>query len=350
MTPARLRRALASAFALSLVTAFGVTALDAPASAAASKVLFCHATGSASNPWVRINTSVNAFFNAGHVDHPDDVFPPVSSPKFSTPGQGLHGAFTADDQAFIDNGCAAPATAPAAVPVPDPTPSPESSTADPTPTPEPALTPDVAPTPEPAAPGVPDVAVFFTDCSTADGTGTVQIQVVDDAGFGIVVTLDGAAVADVASIPVHVPGTHTVVVTFTSDDASVQVPQPLTFTYDFGSCPAPGASPSPTASDPAAIVPLAAEDPLPSDPASPSADPSDPAAPAADVVPAAAAAADPATPSASPSSSPRVVADGTDRLAMTGAQVGGLVFGGVVLVALGTGLVLLSRRRAAMRG
>ncbi|WP_235934516.1 InlB B-repeat-containing protein, partial [Agromyces humi] len=41
------------------------------------KITFCHATGSASNPYVRLTTSVSAFFHAGHIDHQDkrDIYP-----------------------------------------------------------------------------------------------------------------------------------------------------------------------------------------------------------------------------------------------------------------------------------
>ncbi|MGI9823307.1 LPXTG cell wall anchor domain-containing protein [Agromyces sp. Marseille-Q5079] len=47
------------------------------------KITFCHATGSASNPYERITTSVNAFFNAGHDDHQNkgDIYPAFSYVK-----------------------------------------------------------------------------------------------------------------------------------------------------------------------------------------------------------------------------------------------------------------------------
>lgn len=47
------------------------------------KITFCHATGSASNPYVRLTTSVSAFFHAGHIDHQDkrDIYPSFSYVK-----------------------------------------------------------------------------------------------------------------------------------------------------------------------------------------------------------------------------------------------------------------------------
>ncbi|WP_234980876.1 hypothetical protein [Agromyces cerinus] len=44
------------------------------------KIEFCHATGSTKNPYVRIETSVRAFFKAGHIDHQDngDIYPAFS--------------------------------------------------------------------------------------------------------------------------------------------------------------------------------------------------------------------------------------------------------------------------------
>lgn len=71
------------------------------------KVTFCHATASESNPYVRITTSVNAFFNAGHDTHQnfEDIVPPFSyeKPQGFFDFDGLN--YDADAQEFIDNGC-----------------------------------------------------------------------------------------------------------------------------------------------------------------------------------------------------------------------------------------------------
>lgn len=45
---------------------------DAPV---VKKITFCHATSSETNPYVRITTSVNAFFKSGHIDHERDIWP-----------------------------------------------------------------------------------------------------------------------------------------------------------------------------------------------------------------------------------------------------------------------------------
>jgi hypothetical protein len=71
-----------------------------------TKVTFCHATGSETNPFVRITTSVSAFFNAGHHEHQglEDVVPAFSYVK-----QGVeidfHGLNLELGQEFIDNNC-----------------------------------------------------------------------------------------------------------------------------------------------------------------------------------------------------------------------------------------------------
>lgn len=70
------------------------------------KITFCHATGSASNPYVRLTTSVNAFFNAGHIDHQNhgDIYPAFSymkkGKKIDVPAQG--------DQRILELGCTTP--------------------------------------------------------------------------------------------------------------------------------------------------------------------------------------------------------------------------------------------------
>jgi hypothetical protein len=72
----------------------------------AKKITFCHATGSDSNPYVLLTTSVNAFFNAGHIDHQDhrDIYPAFSYVKkgktIEVPAQG--------DQSLLELGCKTP--------------------------------------------------------------------------------------------------------------------------------------------------------------------------------------------------------------------------------------------------
>jgi hypothetical protein len=70
------------------------------------KIAFCHATGSATNPYVFIETSVNAFFQAGHIDHANDIWPAFSYTKngqtYNVPAQG--------DQSLLAKGCEVPTT------------------------------------------------------------------------------------------------------------------------------------------------------------------------------------------------------------------------------------------------
>lgn len=63
------------------VLAASLISLAAPAQATGDhpsadnkKVTLCHATGSASNPFTKIEISVNAFYNAGHIDHEGDIW------------------------------------------------------------------------------------------------------------------------------------------------------------------------------------------------------------------------------------------------------------------------------------
>ena len=69
------------------------------------KIAFCHATGSATNPYVFIETSVAAFFVAGHVDHAGDIWPPFTYVKqgvtINQPGQN----WDAEGQAIFNAGC-----------------------------------------------------------------------------------------------------------------------------------------------------------------------------------------------------------------------------------------------------
>jgi hypothetical protein len=75
------------------------------------KIVACHATGSATNPYVRIDTSVNAFIQAGHGDHSDDIVPPGTEYV----KQGVAGSIPAQNwdangQAIFNNGCELVAT------------------------------------------------------------------------------------------------------------------------------------------------------------------------------------------------------------------------------------------------
>lgn len=70
---------------LMLITAavLGLLAFAGPASATGGgdnpssenkKVTLCHATSSETNPYNKIEVSVNAFYNAGHIDHEGDIW------------------------------------------------------------------------------------------------------------------------------------------------------------------------------------------------------------------------------------------------------------------------------------
>ncbi|UDF14135.1 LPXTG cell wall anchor domain-containing protein [Antiquaquibacter oligotrophicus] len=71
------------------------------------KIEFCHATGSEQNPYVLLETSVNAFFQAGHDTHQnfEDIVPPFSYVKqgqvINFPGLN----WDAEGQAFFEQGC-----------------------------------------------------------------------------------------------------------------------------------------------------------------------------------------------------------------------------------------------------
>lgn len=95
---------LAALGALVMSSGVALTVVATPANAA-TKVTFCHSTGSEQNPWVELTTSVNAFY-VGHVlkQHTEDVYPAVSFQKkgqtINVPAQG--------DQEFLANHCGAP--------------------------------------------------------------------------------------------------------------------------------------------------------------------------------------------------------------------------------------------------
>jgi hypothetical protein len=95
---------LAALGALVMSSGVALMVTATPANAAATKVTFCHSTGSDSNPWVELTTSVNAFY-VGHVlkQHTSDVYPAISFEKkgqtINVPAQG--------DQSLLENNCGA---------------------------------------------------------------------------------------------------------------------------------------------------------------------------------------------------------------------------------------------------
>jgi len=84
----------------------------AAASTPMAHVTICHATGSATNPYVRISPSVSGVYH-GHLGHQDlrDIVPP-----FTYNGQTLSENWDSNGQAIYNNGCAAPAPAAPAAP------------------------------------------------------------------------------------------------------------------------------------------------------------------------------------------------------------------------------------------
>ena len=60
--------------ALAVVGLSGAAMATGNPSADNKKVTLCHATGSQTNPYVKIEVSVMAFYNAGHVDHANDIY------------------------------------------------------------------------------------------------------------------------------------------------------------------------------------------------------------------------------------------------------------------------------------
>lgn len=81
------------------------------AQAPQGKIAFCHRTASNTNPYVPIETNLNAFYNAGHIDHTGPVWPAVGPDGkwgdiyppnvYDADGQN----WGPDAQAFVDNGC-----------------------------------------------------------------------------------------------------------------------------------------------------------------------------------------------------------------------------------------------------
>ena len=89
-----------------------------------TKVKFCHATGHASNPYVKIHTTVKTFFQAGHDTHQLDIVPPFDYIKhghtINFPGLN----WDAHGKAILKKGChemTVPSVATASVSFVDPT-------------------------------------------------------------------------------------------------------------------------------------------------------------------------------------------------------------------------------------
>jgi hypothetical protein len=80
------------------------------AAAPPARIAFCHATASNQQPYVYIETNIEAFYNAGHIDHVGpvwfdgidevwgDIYPPN---KYDEDGQN----WGAGSEAFVENGC-----------------------------------------------------------------------------------------------------------------------------------------------------------------------------------------------------------------------------------------------------
>ncbi|MDQ2662095.1 MAG: LPXTG cell wall anchor domain-containing protein [Actinomycetota bacterium] len=69
------------------------------------KVTYCHATSSATNPYERLTTSVNAFLQSGHIDHDGDIFPAFTYVKNGT----THNIAAQGDQSLLEfDDCAEP--------------------------------------------------------------------------------------------------------------------------------------------------------------------------------------------------------------------------------------------------
>ncbi|MEA5454086.1 hypothetical protein SPF06_05050 [Sinomonas sp. JGH33] len=125
----------------------------------AKKITYCHGTGSTSNPYVGLTTSVAAFYSAGHIDHTDDIWPAFSYVKggatydVAAQNLGLLPAYGVTGAAILAAGCAIPAASPTPTPTQTVTPTRTVTPTDPATqqvvTPTPAVTPTVTPTPTP---------------------------------------------------------------------------------------------------------------------------------------------------------------------------------------------------------
>jgi len=99
-------RTLARAGALAAIAAGALLVSALPASAApADKVTICHATGSATNPYVVITPSAAGVYS-GHYRQHDDLGQGDIIPQFTY--NGVTYAAKNGGQAAIDNGCKTP--------------------------------------------------------------------------------------------------------------------------------------------------------------------------------------------------------------------------------------------------
>jgi hypothetical protein len=119
--PRRARR-LVGALALCAAVS-GALVVTAPAGAdpAAHKVTLCHATDSATNPYVQITVDEHSIVDGGHGRHEGPVFSPGATakwgdviPAFDLGPQAAYGGMNLDPsgQALLDAGCTAPTGAP----------------------------------------------------------------------------------------------------------------------------------------------------------------------------------------------------------------------------------------------
>lgn len=183
---------------------------------AVQKITFCHATGSASNPYVRLTTSVRAFSQAGHLDHQDgrDIYPAFSYVKkgetYAVPAQGDQALLQFEDCSAptvptVPGIPAVPAEPPATPEVPDAEPSLAGSTvtgvcqAD-----APWIVFDIVLTdPDGEATGGTASLVF----SDGEHTETIELGALDENGvLEGKVLWPGASVADDGVTPIGWPG------------------------------------------------------------------------------------------------------------------------------------------------
>lgn len=94
--------ALLAALLLMTTSAQAALACVAPED---TKIEFCHATGSESNPYNLISTNVRAFLNAGHIDHSKDIW--AAFDYLGPKGERIDVA-AQGDQSILRNGCEVP--------------------------------------------------------------------------------------------------------------------------------------------------------------------------------------------------------------------------------------------------
>lgn len=141
------------------------------------KIAYCHRTHSSTNPYVFLDTSLQAFYNSGHIDHLGPVFPQAGPggfwgdivPPNKYAPEGMN--WTAAGQAIFNNGCQLPTEPPAPTQTPtDPPTETPTETPAPTPTETPSETPTPTETPSEPAPETPPTPSETP--TTAPGTGT----------------------------------------------------------------------------------------------------------------------------------------------------------------------------------